>query len=216
MTRLRTIVSWQCSTQLHGAGAGEGRVLDVGCGDGRSRRGWPAPERGSPAWIPPPSRSSARAGRIPELELRPAPDGRLPFADACFDAVVCLQRARARGRHAVAAVRGPARAGPGRTARPFAVPWHGRLQERARRARPPSSATTTRSGRCCASTRPARCAAARRLRLRRSRSARSGRRPCWARRCSRRAGARRWPRTPAAARARRPALARLSLRASAC
>jgi 2-polyprenyl-3-methyl-5-hydroxy-6-metoxy-1,4-benzoquinol methylase len=78
-------------TRLHDAGRGEGRLLDLGCGDGAlaarlARQG--AAVRGidpAPAAI-----ERARAAH-PEIDWSlPAPDGRLPFPDAAFDVVTCV------------------------------------------------------------------------------------------------------------------------------
>ena len=78
-------------TRLHDAGRGEGRLLDLGCGDGRSRHGWRHRERWSPGSIPRRRRSSGRARPTPSMNWAlPAEDGRLPFADASFDVVTCV------------------------------------------------------------------------------------------------------------------------------
>ena len=89
-------------------------------------------------------RSSGHARRIRSSSFAAASaDGGLPFADAAFDVVVCLQRAPARRGHAAPAVRGSPRAGAGRPARGRG-PMARRLQERAGRAAllraPPRSA----------------------------------------------------------------------------
>jgi ubiquinone/menaquinone biosynthesis C-methylase UbiE len=67
------------------------RVLDLGCGDGRLTAR--IAETGARVTGVDPSKVALERARKahPELELvATAPDGSLPFADACFDVVVCV------------------------------------------------------------------------------------------------------------------------------
>jgi 2-polyprenyl-6-hydroxyphenyl methylase/3-demethylubiquinone-9 3-methyltransferase len=68
-----------------------GRVLDVGCGDGTFAAAL-ARAGGQVTGVDPAPSALARAQAAhPELEfVEPAADGRLPFGDASFDTVTCV------------------------------------------------------------------------------------------------------------------------------
>ncbi len=78
-------------TRLHAAGAGEGRVLDVGSGDGALAARLAAHGTRVTGLDPSPTALERARSAHPELDwVAPAPDGRLPFSDASFDVVTCV------------------------------------------------------------------------------------------------------------------------------
>ena len=78
-------------TRLHAAGAGESRVLDVGSGDGALGARIAAHGARVAGVDPSPTaRERARAAHSDLEWLPPASDGGLPFGDATFDVVTCV------------------------------------------------------------------------------------------------------------------------------
>jgi 2-polyprenyl-3-methyl-5-hydroxy-6-metoxy-1,4-benzoquinol methylase len=78
-------------TRLHDAGRGEGRLLDLGCGDGAL--GARLAQQGALVTGIDPSPSAIERARAahPGLEWAvPTADGRLPLHDASFDVVTCV------------------------------------------------------------------------------------------------------------------------------
>ena len=68
-----------------------GRVLDVGCGDGTVAAALAQRDAQVTGLDPAPTALDRARAAHPELEfVGPAPDGRLPFPDASFDAVTCV------------------------------------------------------------------------------------------------------------------------------
>jgi 2-polyprenyl-3-methyl-5-hydroxy-6-metoxy-1,4-benzoquinol methylase len=78
-------------TRLHDAGRGEGRLLDLGCGDG-TLAGRLAEQGALVTGVDPSPAALERARQAhPELSFaEPTADGRLPLADASFDVVTCV------------------------------------------------------------------------------------------------------------------------------
>jgi ubiquinone/menaquinone biosynthesis C-methylase UbiE len=116
------------TTQLHAAGAGGARVLDVGCGDG-SFAAKLAAQGGLVTGLDPAPAALARArDTYPELDwAAPTEDGMLPFPDASFDVVTCVNVLQhvADTQSLVSEMRRVLVSG-GLVA--VAVPYHGRLQ----------------------------------------------------------------------------------------
>jgi 2-polyprenyl-3-methyl-5-hydroxy-6-metoxy-1,4-benzoquinol methylase len=78
-------------TSLHEAGRGEGRLLDLGSGDGALA--WRLAEQGAVVTGVDPSPAAIERARAAHPEMSwalPSEDGRLPFPDACFDVVTCV------------------------------------------------------------------------------------------------------------------------------
>jgi ubiquinone/menaquinone biosynthesis C-methylase UbiE len=78
-------------TRLHTAGTGEGRVLDLGCGDGLLAGG--LAEMGAQVTGVDPSHTAIERAREAHPELSfdlLAGDGRVPVPDASFDVVTCV------------------------------------------------------------------------------------------------------------------------------
>jgi ubiquinone/menaquinone biosynthesis C-methylase UbiE len=79
------------AARLHGAGAGDSRVLDVGSGDGTLAARIAAHGSRVTGIDPSPAALERARAAHPELEsLPPAGDGGLPFGDASFDVVTCV------------------------------------------------------------------------------------------------------------------------------
>jgi 2-polyprenyl-3-methyl-5-hydroxy-6-metoxy-1,4-benzoquinol methylase len=78
-------------TRLHDAGRGEGRLLDLGCGNG-ALGGRLAQQGALVTGVDPSPAALERArGAHPALSFAlPAADGRLPLPDASFDVVTCV------------------------------------------------------------------------------------------------------------------------------
>ena len=79
-------------TRLHDAGGGEGRVLDIGCGDGTFAARLAAQQGARVTGVDPSPAALERARAAhPGLDwLAPTVEGALPLADASFDVVVCV------------------------------------------------------------------------------------------------------------------------------
>jgi ubiquinone/menaquinone biosynthesis C-methylase UbiE len=78
-------------TRLHDAGRGEGRLLDVGCGDGALAARLAAQGAQVKGVDPAPAAIERAQEAHPAIEWAlPAADGRLPFPDASFDVVACV------------------------------------------------------------------------------------------------------------------------------
>jgi ubiquinone/menaquinone biosynthesis C-methylase UbiE len=78
-------------TQLHDAGRGEGRLLDVGCGDGALAARLAA--QGALVTGVDPSSVAIERARAAHPDMNwalPSEDGRLPVPDASFDVVTCV------------------------------------------------------------------------------------------------------------------------------
>jgi 2-polyprenyl-6-hydroxyphenyl methylase/3-demethylubiquinone-9 3-methyltransferase len=78
-------------TRLHDAGSGEGRVLDLGCGDGTLAARMAA--QGAVVTGVDPSAAAIQRAREAHPDMTwalPSEDGRLPVADASFDVVTCV------------------------------------------------------------------------------------------------------------------------------
>jgi 2-polyprenyl-6-hydroxyphenyl methylase/3-demethylubiquinone-9 3-methyltransferase len=78
-------------TQLHSAGVGEGRVLDVGCGDGTFAARLAGLGTRVTGLDPAPAALVRAREAHPDIDwVAPGEEGRLPFADASFDLVTCV------------------------------------------------------------------------------------------------------------------------------
>ena len=78
-------------TQLHDAGRGEGRLLDVGCGDGALAARLAAQGALVTGVDPSPAAIERARAAHPDMNWAlPSEDGRLPAPDASFDVVTCV------------------------------------------------------------------------------------------------------------------------------
>jgi ubiquinone/menaquinone biosynthesis C-methylase UbiE len=79
------------ATQLHGAGLGAARVLDVGSGDGAFAARLSEHGVQVTGVDPSPAARERAAEAHPEMDwLAPTSDGGLPSADASFDVITCV------------------------------------------------------------------------------------------------------------------------------
>ena len=78
-------------TRLHDAGRGEGRLLDVGCGDGALGARLAAQGALVTGVDPSPAAIDRARAAHPDMDWAlPTEDGRLPAPDASFDVVTCV------------------------------------------------------------------------------------------------------------------------------